>query len=85
MMLAQVKYTPRGTFAINGEEWYERHNREVREAVAEVNGELLVFNAKQGWGPLCEFLGEDVPDDQSFPKLFDTKSYRELVGASVTL
>ena len=24
---------------------------------------LLVFEAKQGWRPLCEFLGVDVPDE----------------------
>ena len=23
---------------------------------------LLIFEAKQGWGPLCEFLGVPVPN-----------------------
>jgi Sulfotransferase domain len=26
--------------------------------------QLLVFQADQGWAPLCEFLGCDVPDDE---------------------
>ncbi|GFH09586.1 uncharacterized protein HaLaN_04762 [Haematococcus lacustris] len=25
---------------------------------------LLVFNVKQGWAPLCAFLGVPVPDDK---------------------
>lgn len=28
---------------------------------------LLVFNAKEGWGPLCKFLGVDIPS-QPFPR-----------------
>jgi hypothetical protein len=32
-------------------------------------GELLVFNVKQGWAPLCKFLGVDIPKDIPFPKL----------------
>ena len=32
---------------------------------------LLVFSVKQGWGPLCEFLGVPVPDTP-FPNTNDT-------------
>ena len=35
---------------------YCRHNAAVRNLVPE--DQLLEFNAKQGWGPLCEFLGK---------------------------
>mmetsp|Transcript_48621 Transcript_48621/g.103674 ORF Transcript_48621/g.103674 Transcript_48621/m.103674 type:complete len:256 (-) Transcript_48621:154-921(-) len=42
---------------------YEAHNAQVK---AEANGRLLVFNVKEGWAPLCEFLGKDVPA-QPFP------------------
>ncbi|CAK8677576.1 unnamed protein product [Clavelina lepadiformis] len=27
---------------------------------------LLVYNVRQGWAPLCEFLGKEIPDE-SFP------------------
>jgi len=33
---------------------------------------LLVFEVKQGWAPLCKFLGVPEPD-QPFPNLNDTK------------
>ena len=29
--------------------------------------QLLVFQVKDGWAPLCEFLGMDVPDED-FPR-----------------
>ena len=35
---------------------YCRHNAAVRNLVSK--DQLLEFNAKQGWGPLCEFLGK---------------------------
>ncbi len=37
---------------------------------------LLVFEAKQGWAPLCAFLGVDVPDTE-FPRV---NSKEELQG-----
>ena len=33
---------------------------------------LLVFNVKQGWAPLCEFLGKEVPDEP-FPFVNETE------------
>lgn len=37
---------------------------------------LLVFNVKEGWGPLCAFLGVPVPDT-SFPRLNDRAAFME--------
>ena len=31
---------------------------------------LLIFEVKQGWGPLCELLGLPEPDE-SFPRTND--------------
>jgi hypothetical protein len=42
----------------------EEHNREVKAAVPAES--LLVFSVKEGWEPLCNFLGEPVPDE-AFP------------------
>ena len=35
---------------------------------------LLVFNVKQGWKPLCDFLGVPVPDTP-FPRVNSTKEF----------
>lgn len=45
---------------------FERHNARVREVVPAER--LLVMEVKQGWAPLCEFLGTPVPDEP-FPHL----------------
>ena len=51
---------------------YLDHNAEIRRLVPE--GNLLVFNVKEGWAPLCRFLGEDVPDE-SFPRRNDKVAF----------
>src|SRR4051812_10991585 len=49
-------------------ETFERHNEEVKRHVPAEN--LLVYEVGEGWAPLCEFLGVDVPDEP-FPHLND--------------
>jgi len=45
---------------------YNEHIEEVKQFVHA--GQLLVYNVKEGWGPLCAFLGVPVPST-SFPLL----------------
>ena len=45
---------------------YEEHSDHIREVVQEEN--LLEFNVKQGWRPLCEFLEKSVPETP-FPRV----------------
>jgi hypothetical protein len=39
---------------------FNRHNDEVRRTISP--DRLLVFEAREGWGPLCSFLGVAEPD-----------------------
>lgn len=48
---------------------YEAHNDAVKHAIP--TEQLLVFEARQGWGPLCGFLGLPVPDGP-FPHVNDS-------------
>lgn len=57
---------------------YERHNEEVRRRVP--SDRLLVYEVKQGWGPLCDFLGVPEPDEP-FPRLNDTAEFRRGIVA----
>ena len=43
---------------------YRMHNHRVKSIVPPEK--LLVFNAKQGWKPLCDFLGCEIPSS-AFP------------------
>ncbi|GAA4633059.1 sulfotransferase family protein [Actinoallomurus vinaceus] len=53
------------------------HNDAVRR---EVPGErLLEFRVRQGWGPLCGFLGVPVPDEP-FPRTNDRQEFAERVA-----
>jgi hypothetical protein len=54
---------------------FDRHGAAVRETVAP--DRLLVFDVKQGWEPLCAFLGVPVPEDEPFPHVNDTAAFHE--------
>uniref|UniRef100_A0A7R9WEY8 Sulfotransferase domain-containing protein n=1 Tax=Pseudictyota dubia TaxID=2749911 RepID=A0A7R9WEY8_9STRA len=45
---------------------YETHNTRVREVIPK--GQLLEYNVKQGWEPLCEFLDVEHCPTTPFPK-----------------
>jgi hypothetical protein len=54
-------------------ETFERHNAEVQRVIPA--DRLLVYRLGDGWGPLCEFLGVEVPAEE-FPHLNDTATMR---------
>ena len=54
-------------------ETFERHNEEVKRRVPPER--LLVYEVKQGWRPLCDFLGVEVPD-KPFPHLNEGEAFR---------
>ena len=58
-------------------EVFRRHNEDVKSKVPA--DRLLVYEIKQGWGPLCDFLGVEVPDEP-MPHLNDTESFRNMFG-----
>jgi len=41
---------------------------------------LLVYEIKDGWGPLCSFLGVPVPAGKPFPHLNDAEEFRSRIG-----
>jgi hypothetical protein len=67
-------------------EVFERHNEAVRRRVPPER--LLVFDVREGWAPLCAFLGVEAPDDP-FPCLNESRKMRRrllgLVALSATV
>ncbi|WP_348650993.1 sulfotransferase family protein [Micromonospora sp. WMMA1947] len=57
-------------------EVFRRHNEEVVNSIEPDN--LLVYDVKQGWEPLCAFLGVKVPEDD-FPRANDRESMRRTI------
>ena len=53
--------------------FYKKRNEEIMAAFPP--SRLLVYNVKQGWAPLCEFLGDPVPET-SFPRLNSRSAFQ---------
>ena len=68
---------------IHAIEVFERWNEEAKERVPPDN--LLVYEVKEGWEPLCEFLGVDVPKDKPFPHLYDAETFKKMIRRRLAL
>ena len=55
-------------------EFYNDWVAEVKETVPKEK--LLIFNVKEGWKPLCDFLDVPIPD-QPFPNINDSKEQKD--------
>ena len=63
-------------------EVFERHNEAVRRRVPPER--LLVFDVREGWAPLCDFFGVEVPD-VPFPRLNEAREMRRRLLGLVAL
>ena len=52
------------------------HNKAVREIIPQE--QLLIFQVKDGWEPLCEFLNVAVPNE-AFPRTNNREEFWELI------
>ncbi|KAH6673389.1 hypothetical protein B0J14DRAFT_700398 [Halenospora varia] len=64
-----------GDFPNRGKAIFQKHYAEVRALVRKEN--LLEFRVQDGWEPLCEFLGERVPQGGKFPNVNDSGNFVE--------
>ena len=63
-------------------EVFERHNEAVRLRVPPER--LLVFDVREGWAPLCDFLGVEAPD-RPFSRLNEARQMRRRLLGLVAL
>jgi Sulfotransferase domain len=61
---------------------FERHNEAVRLRVPPER--LLVFDVREGWAPLCDFLGVEAPEEP-FPRLNEARQMRRRLLGLVAL
>ncbi|KAB5566704.1 P-loop containing nucleoside triphosphate hydrolase protein [Coniochaeta sp. 2T2.1] len=64
-------------FPENGRTCFREHNALVKEASK--GRDFLELQAKDGWVPLCEFLGVPVPEGVPFPRSDDWLEYKKMV------
>ena len=60
---------------------FTAHNEAVMAALPP--NRLLVFHVREGWAPLCDFLGVPVPDEP-FPRRNDRKEFWESGAVEAT-
>ena len=65
-------------FEKNGREAFRQHNELVRKLSQ--GRRFLEYQVKDGWGPLCQFLNTQVPQD-NFPRQDDWLEYKKMVQA----
>jgi hypothetical protein len=79
-----IKHRYGDDFATNGKASYAKHLELVRKKMSDVGrlnkNEYLEFNVKEGWEPLCKFLGKEVPKDaegkpKPFPRVNDQATF----------
>lgn len=77
-LLEATKFGPFGQFGFQDPEHCKRvyiaMHEEVRNMVVKEN--MLEYQLEQGWGPLCNFLGRDVPEIP-FPHINDSVEFDE--------
>jgi hypothetical protein len=61
---------------------FHNHIAEVKAYVPEEN--LLVFDAREGWGPLCNFLGVEVPS-QEFPHANRGENFAKMLEMMISM
>ncbi|KAK2801560.1 hypothetical protein FQN51_005267 [Onygenales sp. PD_10] len=79
----------KGDFPNKGKQVYLNHVEEVRSLVPAER--LLEYKIGEGWGPLCEFLGEEIPDTpfprgndmQGFVDRCRTRNRRQMMNAGL--
>jgi len=58
---------------------FKRHNAEVQNALPKQR--VLVYEVKQGWEPLCAFLGVPVPSTP-FPHVNSREEMKAMIAAA---
>ena len=56
---------------------YREHYRRIREAAPKER--LLEYRLGEGWGPLCDFLGKEVPEGLHFPRVNEAAAMKAIV------
>ncbi|GME26387.1 Nad dependent epimerase dehydratase [Neofusicoccum parvum] len=78
MHRCMTRFTSLGAIPTEGKKYYVERYEAVRRLVEGEEGRLLVFNVKEGWGPLCRHLGVEVPEGVPFPRRFDGDEFQEM-------
>lgn len=83
MLKMAVKYHTHGwdnDIQKKGMQAFEKHNEDVLRVAKELHRNILVYEVKQGWAPLCKFLDVELPTGVDFPRSDDWANYKKRVA-----
>ena len=60
-----------------GPSLHDKHNKRIIDE--NKDGDLLVFNVREGWEPLCKFLNVDIPENIPFPNSNDANDIKRKI------
>lgn len=75
MRATDALYRERWGLTFRDEALYDRHCEWVRDEARRRGRRVLEFVAEDGWAPLCEFLGAEVPD-VPYPRMNDQRTMK---------
>ena len=78
MLEKMVKWFFDGNLEKNGKQVFRDHYDEIRRLVPK--DRLLEYKVGEGWDRLCEFLGDDVPNEP-FPNVNETAVFHDRMRA----
>ncbi|GJJ08169.1 hypothetical protein Clacol_002377 [Clathrus columnatus] len=78
MLAARARHTLKPGGSLQGDIRDEllTHNAWIKELIPPEN--LLIFDVKEGWGPLVRFLEVESELEEPFPKVNESAAYKEL-------
>lgn len=80
---ADELYLRRWGLTFRDEVIYDKHVEWVRAEAKKRGRAVLDFTAEDGWGPLCQFLGKDIPS-VPYPRMNDQKKMAVVKAFIVT-
>jgi hypothetical protein len=82
ILVRKISTKWRSMYGEIGPSLHSKYNQRVINENKE--GEVLVFNGKEGWAPLCKFLGVNIPENIPFLNVNDTDEFkRRTISAMV--
>jgi len=83
-----MEYCYKGDFQRNAKDVFHAHYAKVKHLAPK--DRYLEYDITEGWGPLCQFLEVDVPNDgygnmKPFPNVNDTDSFNRLFNPLVRI
>lgn len=85
IMKGQFRAKDTKEYRKNAKEVYKEHYAEIRKLLKDQPERLLEYELGSGWKPICDFLGQPVPEDEEFPRVNESAMHDEMGAVVFTM